>query len=282
MNKKAVIDITLTPILYAALILAFAIPMGNAIYQIGTSRAFDEKSYAIKNGLVREGLQAMPKDTNAKVEVTVPQDFGFEFDKHTTRAYYKSGQGYTYYNTHTPAYRMIPASFNPTASNSPLLHYKNGNVIGIASLGQNPQFSLNTLIPYCEPPPPNKKLKATFDKKAILNYGSTPVQLASGEVNIKARTGSATKPLLKIYVSNKEGAHIACHIIQKILADFPTIEGAAPIPVNTQLLPKTDERSQLTGTSLLIELSGINLDTPKDKSKFAEAVYEGVKEYGLA
>jgi len=281
-------DIVLSPLFVTVVALGLVgLTMFNAINELGTSKVYDEKFYAVRNGLVRDAIQSIPKDTNLQVEVTIPDGFGFEFKKHYSRVYHRKDEGYKFYNTHSIPYKFTSTSFKSGTErkpekNNPLIHYRIGNRIGIESLGQNPSFKPDLRIPYCEKS--DKRLRVSFEegRKNILDFSSVPVKLVEGDVSIFVQSGNNPQPILKIYVSpTSESAHIACFIIQNMFEVFPQLKGAASIPVNVDLVPNTDFRKQLTGTSILLELSGITVDTSSKKAALSGAVFSGVREYGL-
>ncbi len=267
MNKKAIAEYVLNPTFVTIIALGIVgLTIFNSVVEIGTSKAYDEKVYATRNALIRDALQALPKDINAQAEITIPEKLGLEIDQHSMRAYFIQ-PGHTFYYTKSQDYILLDAKFDPEKNNSPLLHYKTGNTIGTISKGLNPNLIPNLLIPYC---PETRQYNVQIDKQAILNYGTTPVRLMTGEITIDAVQGTGTKPTLKIYTNTNQEA--ACHIIQNILQEFP-IKGAAIIPVNKELIPSNDPRK----ASMLIEISGVTITSTSDKAKLASAINKGAR-----
>ncbi|MCX6709282.1 MAG: hypothetical protein NTW67_06590 [Candidatus Woesearchaeota archaeon] len=269
MNKKAnIMEIVLSPPFMTVLALGLVgLTIFNAIVEVGTNKAYDEKIFSARNAMTRDALQAISKDTNAIIEIKIPEGMGLEIGQHQARAAFGAA-GHTFYYTKSPDYLLLDAEFDPKKNNSPLAHYKIGNTIGTQS-----GFKPNLIIPYCEQK--TKPMKIQYEKQEINNIGKIAVKLTSGEMTIYAKEGTG-EPVVKIYTNSEDGQKIACYIIQNIAEKFP-IKGGAPIPVNTQLIPDTDSRN-LQSDQMLVEIS-LPINTPADKAKFATAIYDGVKKY---
>ena len=129
MNKKAQ-ELTLSPAVVTIFALGVVgLTLLNAIAELGTTKDYDEKVYATRNALIRDALQAVPKDTSVQTEITIPKGLGLEIEQHKARAAYGI-EGYTFYYTKNFDYTLLNADFDQKKNNSPLIHYKTGNTIG--------------------------------------------------------------------------------------------------------------------------------------------------------